>query len=74
VVDGETVARGRAAGVEARDALHRNDAHTFLRASGDLVVTGPTGTNVNDLVVVLVGAPRAAAPPAAPPPHRGCRC
>jgi glycerate-2-kinase len=55
MVDGETVARGRAAGLEARDALERNDAHTFLRASGDLVVTGPTGTNVNDLVLVLVG-------------------
>lgn len=55
MVDGETVARGRAAGVEASDALERNDAHTYLRASGDLVVTGPTGTNVNDLVLVLVG-------------------
>jgi hydroxypyruvate reductase len=55
MVDGETTARGGAAGVEARDALARNDAHTFLRASGDLVVTGPTGTNVNDLVLVLVG-------------------
>jgi glycerate-2-kinase len=55
MVDGETTARGRAAGLEARDALERNDAHAFLRASGDLVVTGPTGTNVNDLVLVLVG-------------------
>ena len=55
MVDGGTVARGRAAGLEARDALERNDAHTFLRASGDLVVTGLTGTNVNDLVLVLVG-------------------
>lgn len=55
MVDGETVARGRAAGLEATDALARNDAHTFLRASGDLVVTGPTGTNVADLVLVLVG-------------------
>ncbi|HEX2187332.1 MAG TPA: MOFRL family protein [Longimicrobiaceae bacterium] len=55
MVDGGTVARGRAAGLEARDALERNDAHTFLRASGDLVVTGPTGTNVADLVLVLVG-------------------
>lgn len=55
MVDGSTVARGRAAGLDARDALERNDAHTFLRAAGDLVVTGPTGTNVNDLVLVLVG-------------------
>lgn len=56
VVDGETVARGAAAaGVDAGEALERNDSHAFLRASGDLVVTGPTGTNVNDLVLVLVG-------------------
>ncbi|MBV9774155.1 MAG: DUF4147 domain-containing protein [Gemmatimonadetes bacterium] len=55
MVDGETVARGRALGMEATDALERNDSHSFLRATGDLVVTGPTGTNVNDLVVVLVG-------------------
>ncbi|HEV2150015.1 MAG TPA: DUF4147 domain-containing protein, partial [Longimicrobiaceae bacterium] len=55
MVDGETVGRGRAQGMEARDALERNDAHPFLRATGDLVVTGPTGTNVSDLVLVLVG-------------------
>ncbi len=53
--DGSTVARGHAAGLDARDALRRNDAYPFLRAAGDLVVTGPTGTNVNDLVLVLVG-------------------
>ena len=54
--DGGTVARGYAAGVDAREALRRNDAHPFLRAAGDLIVTGPTGTNVNDLVLVLVEA------------------
>lgn len=52
--DGRTVARGYAAGVDAREALRRNDAYPFLRAAGDLIVTGPTGTNVNDLVLVLV--------------------
>ncbi|HEX2091136.1 MAG TPA: MOFRL family protein, partial [Longimicrobiaceae bacterium] len=55
IVDGETVARGRARGREARDALERNDVYPFLRETGDLLVTGPTGTNVNDLVLVLVG-------------------
>lgn len=59
VVDGGTVARGRAAGLDARDHLARNDAHPFLRAVGGLLVTGPTGTNVNDVVVVLVDAPPA---------------
>jgi glycerate 2-kinase len=52
--DGGTVGRGEAAGVDAREALRRNDAYPFLRAAGDLIVTGPTGTNVNDLVLVLV--------------------
>lgn len=52
--DGGTVARGEAAGLDARDALRRNDAHPFLRAAGDLIVTGPTGTNVNDVVLILV--------------------
>ncbi len=54
MVDGETVARGAAAGLDARDHLARNDSHPYLRATGDLLVTGPTGTNVCDVVVVLV--------------------
>jgi glycerate-2-kinase len=52
--DGGTVARGRARGLDARESLRRNDTHTFLHAAGDLIVTGPTGTNVNDVVLVLV--------------------
>ncbi|HLM68395.1 MAG TPA: MOFRL family protein, partial [Longimicrobium sp.] len=52
--DSGTVRRGEAAGLDAREALRRNDAYPFLRAAGDLIVTGPTGTNVNDLVLVLV--------------------
>jgi glycerate 2-kinase len=52
--DEGTVARGHAAGLDAREALRRNDTHPFLHAAGDLIVTGPTGTNVNDIVLVLV--------------------
>jgi hydroxypyruvate reductase len=51
LVDGGTVARGEAQGFDARAALARADAGTFLEASGDLVHTGPTGTNVMDLVL-----------------------
>lgn len=51
LVDGGTVARGEALGCDARTALVRADAGTFLEASGDLVHTGPTGTNVMDLVL-----------------------
>jgi hydroxypyruvate reductase len=52
LVDGGTVARGEAAGLDARDCLARADAGTFLEASGDLITTGPTGTNVMDLVLL----------------------
>lgn len=53
LVDGETVARGEAHGLDARSALARADAGTFLEASGDLIRTGPTGTNVMDLALGL---------------------
>lgn len=53
LVDGETVARGEAAGLDAGRALAGADAGTFLAASGDLIRTGPTGTNVMDLVLGL---------------------
>lgn len=53
LVDGATVARGELAGLDARDALARADAGTFLEASGDLIRTGPTGTNVMDLAIGL---------------------
>jgi hydroxypyruvate reductase len=50
--DGSAVARGAAQGLEAADHLARNDSHPFLSAVGDLVVTGATGTNVGDLILV----------------------
>jgi glycerate 2-kinase len=54
VVDGGTVERGGAAGLDAWHCLARNDSYRFLQAAGDLLVTGPTGTNVNDIVLVLL--------------------
>jgi len=54
VVTGETVARARASGLDPRAALAANDSYPFFDALGDLVRTGPTGTNVNDLLFVLV--------------------
>jgi hydroxypyruvate reductase len=50
----DTVARGRALSLDARAALAENDSYPYLGALGDLIVTGPTGTNVNDLVMVIV--------------------
>ncbi len=55
VVTGETVARARALGLDPRAALEANDSYPFFDALGDLIRTGPTGTNVNDLLFVLVG-------------------
>lgn len=54
VVDGGTVARGVARGLDAAASLDRNDSYTFLKAAGDLLITGPTGTNVNDLYLLLM--------------------
>lgn len=53
LVDDHTVQRGRAAGFDAAQMLESADAGSFLEASGDLITTGPTGTNVMDLVIGL---------------------
>jgi hydroxypyruvate reductase len=54
-VDGSTVERARKAGLDPAHSLTENDAYTFFGALDDLIVTGPTGTNVMDLMLVLVG-------------------
>jgi hydroxypyruvate reductase len=55
---GDMLERAGAFGLDARSALADNDAYPFFQALGDLIVTGPTRTNVNDLYLVLVGRPR----------------
>ena len=50
----DTLARARAAGLDARGMLARHDSHEFFRKLGDRVVTGPTRTNVNDFRAVLI--------------------
>jgi hydroxypyruvate reductase len=55
VSDGQTVPRGRAAGLDPARHLAENDAYSFFRALGDLVVTGPTRTNVMDIHLLLCG-------------------
>ena len=57
IVDSGTVARARAAGLDAERALARNDSYPLLAASGDLLHSGPTNTNLLDLYVVLHGGP-----------------
>lgn len=58
VVDGGTLARGVAAGLDAGAALAAADSSPFLEATGDRLPAGPTGTNVMD-VVIGCRAPRA---------------
>jgi len=53
LVDGGTIVRGEAEDVSARQALALADAGSFLEASSDLIQTGPTGTNVMDLMLGL---------------------
>ncbi|MDE6640125.1 MAG: glycerate kinase [Acetatifactor sp.] len=52
--DGETNAVLAAQGVDICEALRQNDAYTVLSRCNGLIMTGPTGTNVNDVAVVLI--------------------
>ena len=54
IVDGATLQRARDKGLDAKDYLQRNDSYHFLKATGDLLITGPTLTNVMDLRLLLV--------------------
>jgi hydroxypyruvate reductase len=56
IMSSDTLARARAAGLDATAALADNDSHGFFGALGDLVITGPTRTNVNDFRAILVTA------------------
>lgn len=54
VVDGKTVHKAKKLGVDLDRALRRNDSYPALKRLRSLIVTGPTGTNVNDLYLLLV--------------------
>ena len=53
-VDGDTAAALARTGMDAATALAENDSYTALNAVDGLIITGPTGTNVNDVAVVLI--------------------
>lgn len=57
VADGTTLARARARGLDPVRHLADNDAYPCLAAIGDMLRTGPTYTNVNDLMLILCGKP-----------------
>jgi len=53
-VSPDTLARSRGAGILARERLDDNDAYSLFKGLGDLIVTGPTLTNVNDFRAILI--------------------
>lgn len=57
LVDGTSLARLQAQGIQVDAVLQGNDAYHALKAIGGLIITGPTGTNVNDLSVLLMKRP-----------------
>jgi glycerate 2-kinase len=54
VVSGATMARARALGMDPQEYLNKNDSYGFFDKLGDLIKTGPTGTNLNDVMVASV--------------------
>jgi hydroxypyruvate reductase len=52
-VTGDTVSRARSLGLDPSSFLDNNDAYPFFESLGDLLITGPTGTNVADLLFVF---------------------
>ncbi len=55
IVDSTTAFRAVRQGISIKDALHENNSYHFFKALDDLVITGPTGTNVMDIQVGIVG-------------------
>jgi hydroxypyruvate reductase len=55
IADGTTVARAREKNLDPKDFLRRNDSYHFFQKLDDLILTGPTRTNVMDVYMLLVG-------------------
>jgi hydroxypyruvate reductase len=55
IADGRTMARAREMNLDPPDHLKRNDAYPFFQTLDDLIITGPTRTNVSDIYMLLVG-------------------
>ncbi|MBQ3398958.1 MAG: glycerate kinase, partial [Synergistaceae bacterium] len=55
IVDGKTASILREKGISIPEVLRNNDAYNALKQADALLMTGPTGTNVNDVSVVLIG-------------------
>jgi len=57
ICDGKTMAGARELELEATSYLNNNDSYNFFARLGDLVITGPTGTNVSDIHIIIIGKP-----------------
>jgi glycerate 2-kinase len=55
IATGKSIARAKRLGLDPAKYLANNDSYTFFEALGDLVKTGPTGTNVMDIEILLAG-------------------
>ena len=53
IIDGSTLKRARLLGLDPEKYIMNNDSYSFFLKLGDLIYTGPTGTNVNDLSVII---------------------
>lgn len=53
IVTGQTLQKARELGIDPQEYLNNNDSQTFFEKVGGLIKTGPTGTNVNDIVILL---------------------
>jgi glycerate-2-kinase len=56
VADGSTIERGLIRGLDADTYLGENNSYEFFKKLKDLIITGPTGTNVNDILIAIVGS------------------
>ncbi|MEM3019616.1 MAG: MOFRL family protein, partial [Candidatus Bathyarchaeia archaeon] len=54
IADGYTMERAREMGLDPMEFLRNNDSYSFFSALKDLIFTGPTKTNVNDLAVLVI--------------------
>jgi glycerate-2-kinase len=54
IVDRATITRAKARGLNPENYLENNDSYTFFKETGDLFITGPTGTNVMDIQIVVI--------------------
>lgn len=54
IVDGQTITKSKAIGLDPEEYLRNNDSYNFFKKIGDFFITGPTGTNVMDIQIAII--------------------